>query len=298
MSGTIRAADCVGAFWTRFEVAWIRVGRFLLPGGLLAALVALLMAFATGTPAQAEFDTDRWAARQLKCDGFDDNRCFRYTDRRRRNKPFLQQPRRYVEEPERYIAKTTHIHKYHHYPQHYRRYADLYYGRPRHHGHHHWSRGRDRDWGRDRDRDRDWGRDRDRDRDWGRDRDRDRDWGRDRRGDRDDKWDYRSQDGRYERQCLSLITNKGAEAQTENGALISAKRAWRANVRADFGERYQDLNLAKRSEYRCWRSSTNESVVGRAGEWLTGQYRKRCQVWAVPCLGERQSLERDDDDKE
>jgi len=287
MSGTIRAGDRVDLRSTLFEVAWLKLGRRSLIGFPLGALVALLLALTMGTSAQAEFDTDKWAARQLKCDGFDDNRCFRFTDRRRRGKPYLQQPRKYVEEPDRFIIKT-HVRRYYHYPQHYRRYADLYYGRPRHHGHHHWSRGRDRDWGRDRDRDRDWGRDRDRD----------RDWGRDRRGDRDDKWAYRSHDGRYERQCLSLITNKGAEAQTENGALISAKRAWRANVRADFGERYQDLNLAKRSEYRCWRSSTNESVVGRAGEWLTGQYRKRCQVWAVPCLGERQSLERDDDDKE
>ncbi len=40
-----------------------------------------------------------------------------------------------------------------------------------------------------------------------------------------------------------MVTAKGTEAQTENGALISAKRAWRAWVRSDHGERYQDLEL-------------------------------------------------------
>jgi len=296
MFSTLRVGERVVARSTLFEVAWLRLGCTL--GAALGALVALLTALTIGTPARAEFDTDKWVARQLKCDGFDDNRCFRFVDPRRRNKPHLK-PHKYVEEPDRYVVKTLHFRKYYHYPHHYRRYADLYYGRPRHHGHHHWGRDRGR---RDNDRwDNDHG---DRDR-WDRDRgDRwDRDRGdRDRRDrgdrDRDDKWAYRRDDGRYERQCLYMITNKGAEAQTENGALISAKRAWRANVRADYGERYQDLNQARRAEYRCWRSSTNESAIGRAGEWLTGQYRKRCQVWAVPCLGERQRLERDDDDKE
>jgi hypothetical protein len=95
-----------------------------------------------------------------------------------------------------------------------------------------------------------------------------------------------------------MVTAKGTEAQTENGALISAKRAWRAWVRSDHGERYQDLDSAKNGEYRCWRSSTNESTLGKVGEFLTGQYRKRCQVWAVPCLGERHTLDGDKDDRE
>jgi hypothetical protein len=282
MSGTLRAAECVDTRSRLVEVAWLRLGRTISHSAPLGALAALLLVLTMGTATLAnDFDTDKWAARQLKCDGFENNRCYRYVDHRRRNKPYLK-PQKYVEEPDRYYVKTAHPRKYYHYPQHYRRYADMYYGRPHHHRHDHWNRGR---WDRDRwDRDRDHGR-------WDRDRDR---WDRD----RDDKWGYRTHDGRYERQCLYLITTKGAEAQTENGALISAKRAWRASVRADFGERYQDLNNAKRGEYRCWRSSTNESALGRAGEWLTGQYRKRCQVWATPCLGERQTLEGDQDDKE
>lgn len=297
MFSTLRAGERVGARSVLFEVAWLRFGCAI--GACMGTLAALLMMLALGTPAQAEFDSDKWAAKQLRCDGFDDNRCFRFVDPRRRNKPHLK-PHKYVEEPDRYVVKTRHVRRYYHYPRYYRRYADLYYGRPKHYKHHHWGRHRAR-WDRDDDDDRHGRHDRDRwdDDRWDNDRgDRGR-WRKDRWDrDREDKWAYRRADGRYERECLHMITNKGAEAQTENGALISAKRAWRANVRADFGERYQDLNHAKRAEYRCWRSSTNESALGRAGEWLTGQYRKRCQVWAVACLGERQRLERDDDDKE
>lgn len=104
--------------------------------------------------------------------------------------------------------------------------------------------------------------------------------------------------GRYERECQPLVTAKGAEANTETGAMSVAKRAWRAWVRSDYGERYQDLDYAKHAEYRCWRSSTNESALGKAGEFFAGAYRKRCQIWAVPCLGERQKLEGDKDDRE
>src|SRR5262249_25667841 len=127
---------------------------------------------------------------------------------------------------------------------------------------------RDRERWRDRDyRDGDY---RDRDRDY-RDRDyRDRDY-RDRDYRERDYYDRRDRFGRYdrfERQCLRLVTAKGTEAQTENGALVSAKRAWRAWVRSDYGERYQDLDSAKNGEYRCWRSSTNESTIGKVGEFL------------------------------
>ena len=131
-------------------------------------------------------------------------------------------------------------------------------------------------------------------REGGRYRDRDRDY-RDRDYDRRDRY---GRHDRHERECLHPVTAKGTEAQTENGALVSAKRAWRAWVRSDHGERYQDLDAAKNGEYRCWRSSTNESTIGKVGEFLTGQYRKRCQVWAVPCLGERHTLDGDKDDRE
>jgi hypothetical protein len=107
---------------------------------------------------------------------------------------------------------------------------------------------------------------------------------------------------RRERQCQHLVTVKGSEALTEDGALKIAKRMWRLTVRSDFGEIYQDLNHARDrfgdqgAEYRCWRSSTNESALGKLGEFLPGGYRKRCQVWAVPCLGKRFKVKDDKDD--
>ena len=237
-----------------------------------SSIFAVLVLLATmPAPAQAEGeDTGAYVKRTLRCDGFEDNRCFRFADPRRRGKPYLQ-PHLYRQRPQ---------HQHHH--------LDTYETRYVVERHEH---GRDHSW-RDRDhRDRDY-RDRDRDRDGDY---RDRDY---RERDYYDRRDRYGRHDRYERQCLYLVTAKGTEAQTENGALVSAKRAWRAWVRSDHGERYQDLDAAKNGEYRCWRSSTNESTIGKVGEFLTGQYRKRCQVWAVPCLGERHTLDGDKDDRE
>ncbi len=93
-----------------------------------------------------------------------------------------------------------------------------------------------------------------------------------------------------------IITAKGGAAQTEDGALNQAKRAVRAMIRADFGEVYIDLASAKQSTYRCWRASTNESVLGRVGERAAGAfgfdgYQKRCQIWLQPCMPPRVPLE-------
>jgi hypothetical protein len=235
----------------------MKVPPLLRSGAFSIAAVSTLLLLPASAQAEGQ-DTSAYVSRALRCDGFDNNRCYRFADPRRRGKPYLQ-PR--------------HHHHHHH---HHDRYDTRYVveRRPTH-GHEHW---REHSW-----RERSW-----RDRDHARDRDyRDRDY-----HDRGDRH------GRYERQCLYLITAKGTEAQTENGALISAKRAWRAWVRSDHGERYQELDAAKNGEYRCWRSSTNESTIGKVGEFLTGQYRKRCQVWAVPCLGERHTLDGDKDDRE
>ena len=218
-------------------------------------------------PAQAEGqDTAAYVSRSLRCDGFDNNRCFRFADPRRRGKPYLQ-PR---------------THHHHHHDAHDTRYVVERRSLAPPNVHEHAWRDRDHSG-----REHSW-------REGGRYRDRDRDY-------RDRDYDRRDRSGRherYERECLHPVTAKGTEAQTENGALVSAKRAWRAWVRSDHGERYQDLDAAKNGEYRCWRSSTNESTIGKVGEFLTGQYRKRCQVWAVPCLGERHTLDGDKDDRE
>src|SRR5262245_44511929 len=242
---------------------------FRLGAASAAAVAAPLLLLPAPARAEGE-DTATYVSKSLRCDGYENNHCYRFADPRRRGKPYLQP------------------HYHHHNPEG----NDTRYAlerRPSYAQEHSW---RDRSWREREDyRDRDW-----RDRRDYRDRDRDRDY-RD-RGDYRDYTDRRDRFGRYERQCLFMVTAKGTEAQTENGALISAKRAWRAWVRSDHGERYQDLDEAKNGEYRCWRSSTNESTIGKVGEFLTGQYRKRCQVWAVPCLGDRHTLDGDKDDRE
>jgi hypothetical protein len=244
----------------------------LVTSGTSSILAVLALLAMTPVPAHAEGeDTGAFVKRSLRCDGFENNRCYRFADPRRRGKPYLQphlhrQPVRDGYETRYVVEKRPLVPTY----------AEDW---------------RERD-GRERWRDRDDRDYRDRDRDY-RDRDfRDRDY-----YDRRDRDRYGRYD-RHERQCLYVVTAKGTEAQTENGALISAKRAWRAWVRSDHGERYQDLDSAKNGEYRCWRSSTNESTIGKVGEFLTGQYRKRCQVWAVPCLGDRHTLDGDKDDRE
>jgi hypothetical protein len=248
---------------------------FRLGAASAAAIAAPLLLLPAPTRAEGE-DTASYVSKSLRCDGYENNRCYRFADPRRRGKPYLQP----------------------HYHHHNQEGSDRYVTERRpllpNYTEHAW---RERSWReREYDRDRDW---RDRERGDYRDRDyRDRDY-RD-RGDRDyrDYSERRDRFGRYERQCLFMVTAKGTEAQTENGALIAAKRAWRAWVRSDHGERYQELDEAKNGEYRCWRSSTNESTLGKVGEFLTGQYRKRCQVWAVPCLGDRHTLDGDKDDRE
>jgi hypothetical protein len=252
-----------------FRVAFLSVGR--LNAVCLLAMCALALLGPRQVRAEGDADAKVWVSRALKCDGFDDNRCYRFVDRRRRGKPYLE-PRRYPIATREY---ARHYNTYYERRRHYDKYRYGRYGRSYHEpddDNGRYAKYEDRQY-------------------YGRSR-----YGRARYG-RSDHY-YGRHDSRYERQCLHVVTAKGSEAQTENGALISAKRAWRAWVRSDYGERYQDLDHAKRGEYRCWRSSTNESALGRAGEFITGQYRKRCQVWAVPCLGERQKLEGDKDDRE
>lgn len=102
-------------------------------------------------------------------------------------------------------------------------------------------------------------------------------------------------------QCIGrILTAKGGAANTETGALNQAKRAIRSMVRADHGEVYQDLAFAKQLTYRCWRASTNESVLGSAAERVGSAfnfdtYQKRCQLWLNPCMPPRVPLKIEND---
>lgn len=88
---------------------------------------------------------------------------------------------------------------------------------------------------------------------------------------------------RNQLRCERTMEGRGAEANTSEGALRLANRAWQAGVRAELGERFMELKHAGEYKWSCFRSSTNESVAGRALEWAAGAVRVRCQVWARPC---------------
>jgi hypothetical protein len=71
-------------------------------------------------------------------------------------------------------------------------------------------------------------------------------------------------------------------ADTEKGALASAKMNWGAMVRSDLGERYMDIEIAAEIRHRCYRASTNETFLGKGAEVL-GQYQWRCEIKARAC---------------
>jgi len=63
----------------------------LVASGTSSILAVLALLAMTPAPARAEGeDTGAYVKRTLRCDGFEDNRCFRFADPRRRGKPFLQ----------------------------------------------------------------------------------------------------------------------------------------------------------------------------------------------------------------
>lgn len=89
---------------------------------------------------------------------------------------------------------------------------------------------------------------------------------------------------RSELKCQATVVAQGSEANSSEGALRLANRAWQATVRTEIGERHMDLKNAGDYAWTCFRSSTNESIAGRALEWAAGSVRIRCKVWAKPCL--------------
>ena len=72
-------------------------------------------------------------------------------------------------------------------------------------------------------------------------------------------------------------------SDSENGAMNSAKLNWGAMVRAEMGERYMDIEMAVDVRHRCYRASTNETLLGKAAESLTGAFQWRCEIKARAC---------------
>lgn len=85
--------------------------------------------------------------------------------------------------------------------------------------------------------------------------------------------------------CGPLVRVVGPDAWTERGAYIKAERAWRSQVRFDFGEGVSDLKRARDISVQCARASANESALGKVGEKVAGglAVRDRCVIAARPC---------------
>lgn len=83
----------------------------------------------------------------------------------------------------------------------------------------------------------------------------------------------------------AVIEVVGLSALDEKAAENNAQRQWRVTVTHRFGEVYSDLANASRYSWRCVPVSTNETVLGKAGEFIAGEaaVRKRCGLQAVPC---------------
>jgi hypothetical protein len=114
-----------------------------------------------------------------------------------------------------------------------------------------------------------------------------RDLRRDARREREDDWERRDESLERGEFCKDEVVRVvGVEHVTEAGAKEAAIRQWQATVRYDYGERYLDIDNARRMRWRCDRSGTNESLAGRVGEAVTGGsgFLKRCIVMAVPCM--------------
>lgn len=84
-------------------------------------------------------------------------------------------------------------------------------------------------------------------------------------------------------ECVGKETHSTSVlADSENGALTSARMNWGALVRAEHGERFMDVANAMDVKHRCFRASTNETWLGKGAEAL-GAYQWRCELRARAC---------------
>lgn len=74
----------------------------------------------------------------------------------------------------------------------------------------------------------------------------------------------------------------GDQHLTVEGAKKAANDAWAGTVRFHYGEKFMDLQNARRVNYTCSRSSIKEGSVATLGQTLT-----RCEVEAIPCHAPR-----------
>lgn len=89
------------------------------------------------------------------------------------------------------------------------------------------------------------------------------------------RWDEDERSGRH---CRDVRKAVGDQHLTVDGAKKAANEAWAATVRFHIGEKFLDLNNARRLVYTCSRSSIKEGGVTTGFQTLT-----RCELEAQPC---------------
>jgi hypothetical protein len=103
----------------------------------------------------------------------------------------------------------------------------------------------------------------------------------------DRSWNRRDPNDERGVACLPVrVRVVGPARLNEKTALEAAIRAWGSAVAYDHAEKYMEIADARRYLWRCNRASSNESVVGKAGEAVFGDaaVQKKCVVVATPCL--------------
>ena len=98
---------------------------------------------------------------------------------------------------------------------------------------------------------------------------------------------YRTPDRRYDRdegpRCRESYRTVGNQHVAVQGAKAEADKAWIQAIRFHLGEKFMDIQNAKRISYTCSRSSVGETL---------GQTFSRCEIQATPCKAEREDGER------
>lgn len=72
-------------------------------------------------------------------------------------------------------------------------------------------------------------------------------------------------------------------ADSEEGALKSARRHWGALVRSQVGEQWMDIAVAIQVRHKCYRASTNETALGKVLEAVGDNFQWRCEIKARAC---------------
>jgi hypothetical protein len=87
--------------------------------------------------------------------------------------------------------------------------------------------------------------------------------------------------------CREVRRAVGQQHLTMEGAKREANDAWAGMIRFHLGEKFLDLNNARRISYSCSRSSIKaEGSVTTLGQTFT-----RCEIEAQPCRPRRESSE-------